>query len=371
MRRIVTLLSSVPMLMLGCTSGGTEVQGGSAATEPPPSQSAALQLDLGAPTQITDPHVVIDGEDLIHLIWWDNTVGTGIVRHAIVEGASVGDPEVISDAMDVFTTETSVLVDPGGHVCAFFDGWLDEQDLSTRGFYMRCLSGGSWSVPALVTSHGVTSTFDPAFEADGTPEAVAMTPLSSVTFEDQELSTEQESGAAAAQAQLEIDTSGTYHVVWEELLSTSAEILDRFSTDRGTTWSPIETFGVTLLFAPPELIAGSDGSVHMLYQDAGVIDRVWTSAGGWGPAVTGPGCGGPAAFALGPGDVPVAACAGIDGVALTSETGGAWSPLEPIEASTDVPATSVALVVGSDGTRHVAWVTADVPPQLRYASVPA
>lgn len=369
-RRILCLLFTPPMLMLACTTGGTEIQTGPAGSGSSQAPIAVTQVDLGAPgTEIADPHVVIDGEGAVHLIWWDNTVVDGIVRHAIVEGISIGDPEAISDVMDVFTTETSVLVNPSGEVCAFFDGWLDEQDLSTRGFYVRCLSSGTWSAPDLVTSHGVTSTFDPAFEADGTPRAVATTPIDSVTFEGTELSDLEAGGVI--QAQLEIDPSGTYHVAWEELLATSNEMVHRSSDDGGATWSPIDTFDVELLFATPELIAGSDGSVHLLYQqDTAVMDRVWNPAGGWEDPIVGPECGGPAAFALGPGDVPVAACANLEGVALTSEIEGSWSILDPVPGSTDAPATAVAISVGADDVRHVVWVTGEATPALRYAAVP-
>lgn len=369
MRRSLALLATLPLVMLACSTGETEVEGGSApAGSGSPVVVATIPPDP-ARDAIDDPHVVIDGGGGVHLIWWDNAVIEGRVAHAVVDESAVGEPEDISDAMAVFTAETSVLVSPAGEVCAFFDGWLDEQDLSTRGYYVRCLSGATWTPPERVTSQGTTSTFDPAFEADGAPLAVATTPISSITFEGLELS---EDDDGTLQAQLEIDGSGAYHVVWEELGTTANEIDHRFSTDGGSTWSPIEAFGVTVLGEPPALIAGADGSVHMLYQDtAGVIDRAWTSAGGWGAPTTGSQCGGLVAFALGPGDRPVAACASIDGVQLSILSGGVWSGLETVETSSDVPATEIALAVGADGARHVAWVTATDPVELRYAVVPA
>jgi hypothetical protein len=313
-----------------------------------------------------DPHVTLDGDGGVHPIWWENVPAEGAVHHAVVVGGKFGEAETISDAMDVITTETSVLVRPNGEVCAFFDGWLDEEDLSTRGYYMRCLSGGTWSAPELVTAHGVTSTFDPAFDAAGAAHAIATTPVSSVTYEEQELSGQD----ATAQAQLVIDATGAYHIVWAELGQDSFALNHRVSTDGGATWSPIEALEGTEFFGPePEVIAASDGSVHLFYETGLLFHRVWTSSGGWGEIEIGPECGGDFAFALGPQDEPVAACANIDGVHLTTVADGVWSELETLEGSTDAPAGPISIAVGQDGTRHLLWVASTDPVSLKYAAI--
>ena len=369
MRRISALLATLPMLLLACTAGGTTVETGASPLPPEPSSAFATSVPLDpSVTSVSDPHVVVDGSGGVHLIWSDDSAAGGVVRHAEVDGASFGATETISDPFDVTFGTTPVLVGPRGQVCAFFDAFVDEEDPSSDGFFMRCLSEGQWSTPELVTREGITSTFDPAFDASGAAFAVATTPISSVTFEGQELS---EDDDPAGQVTLAIDVDGRYHALWPEL-GTNFELNHRVSTDAGTTWSPIEALEGTEFFVPdPFLVAGSDGSVHVFYETSLLVHRVWTADGDWGQIETGPGCGGAYAFALTANDVPVAACADLGGVQLTTRIDGAWTPLEPVEGSTDVPATAISLAVGADGTRHIAWVTASDPPELRYAAVPA
>ena len=369
MRRASALLGTLPLLLFACTTGGTTVEADSSPPPAEPSQAFATSVTLDLPvTSITDPHVVLDGGGGVHLIWSDDSLADGVVRHADVERGSSGVPEVISDPFDVTFGTTPVLARPGGQVCAFFDAFEDETDPSTHGFFMRCLSDGLWSAPELVAREGITTTFDPAFDPDGVAHAAGTTPISSVTFEGRELSSKDND--AAGQSILAIDAAGRYHVVWYEL-GTGFEMNHRVSTDAGATWSPIEVLVGTEFFVPdPTLIAASDGTVHLFYGDSPLFHRVWTADGGWGELETGPGCGGAFAFALTTDDVPVAACANIGGIHLTTVADGAWTSLEPVDGSTDVPATTVSLAVGADGTRHVAWVTASDPPELRYATVP-
>jgi hypothetical protein len=368
-RRSALLLGTLPMLLFACTGGGTTVEAGS--SPPPAGASAASPTSVPldpAITSIDHPHVAVDGGGGVHLIWSEDSRAGSVVSHIEV-GSSEAEPEVISDAFDVTFGTTPVLVRAGGQVCAFFDAFIDESDPSTHGLFMRCLADGQWSAPELVTREGITSTFDPAFDASGAAFAVATTPISSVTFEGQELSGEDDD--PASQSILAIDVAGRYHVVWYEL-GQSFELNHRFSTDAGGTWSPIEALSGTQFFvSDPTLIAASDGTVHLFYEGSLLFHRVWTSDGGWSEIETGPDCGGAYAFALSSDDVPVAACANISGVHLTTLTDGTWTPLDTVVGSTDVPATAISLAVGSDGSRHVAWVTGSDPPALRYAAVPA
>jgi hypothetical protein len=369
MRRLSALLGTLPMLLFACSGGGTTVEAG---LSPPPSGTPAASM-TSVPldpvvTSIDDPHVAIDGGGGIHLIWSDDSSAGTVVSHIEV-GSSGGEPEAISDAFDVTFGTTPVLVRRGGQVCTFFDAFIDESDPSTHGLFVRCLTDGEWSAPELVTREGITSTFDPAFDASGGAFAVATTPISSVTFEGQELSDQDDD--AASRSILAIDSAGRYHVVWYEL-GQRFELNHRFSTDEGVTWSPIEALSGTSFFVTdPTLIAASDGTVHLFYEDSLLFHRVWTSDGGWGEIESGPDCGGDYAFALSADDAPVAACANISGVHLTTINDGTWTPLDTVDGSTNVPATAISLAVGGDGTRHVAWVTGSDPPELRYAAVPA
>lgn len=367
MRRSL-LVAAIGSWLIACTAGGTEVEGGS----PAPAEgggpvTASIQIPRSV-TSVINPHVAIDGAGGVHLVWREQAAGGDVIRHASVGGDELGDAEVISDAFDVVFSETPILTDADGRVCAFFDAFVDETDPSTRGFYRRCLSDGEWSNPALVASAGITTTYEPAFDASGAAGAIATTPVSSITFDGLELS---EDGDPVGSAQLAIDTSGAYHVVWYEL-GERFELNHRVSTDAGATWSPIEAIQGAEFFVPdPTLIAASDGSVHVFYTTSLPFHRVWTQEAGWGGIDTGPECSGAEwAFALSPDDTPVAVCAGIGGIQLTTNDDGTWSELETIDGSTGPPAGPVALAIGPDGTRHVLWVAATEPPSLRYAAVP-
>jgi hypothetical protein len=241
-------------------------------------------------TSIGDPHVVVDGDGGVHMIWSDDSLSGGVVRNIEV-GSSAGEAEIISDPVDVTFGTTPVLIRPGGHVCAFFDAFIDESDPSTHGLFMRCLADGQWSAPELVTREGITSTFDPAFDGSGAAFAVATTPISSVTFEGQELSEEDDD--PASQSILAIDAAGRYHAVWYEL-GQRFELNHRFSTDAGGLWSPIEALSGTHFFvSDPTLIAASDGTVHLLHEDSLLFHRVWSSDEGWDELESGPDAGEP------------------------------------------------------------------------------
>jgi len=358
-------LAALQILLLACTTGSTQVEGGSPASALPAGGPVSTSVELGPDvTSIDAPRVAIDGDGGVHLIWWDNTIGEGVARHATVVGGSVGDPDVIGEGD--LTGSATVLVRPTGEICAFFEGWLDEADLSSNGFYMRCLSGEIWSGPDLVTSVGITTNYDPAFDASGVVRVIATTPTSSVTYEGRELS---EGDESTFPAQLAIDSDGAYHVVWQELADIF-ELNHRVSVDGGATWSPIESLEGTEFFVPnPTLIAASDGSIHVFYDTSVPFHRVWTSTGGWGEIEVGPTCGGDQAYALGPEDVPVTACANIGGVHLAMVANGAWTEFETLEGSTDAPAGPISIAVGPDGTRHLLWVASTDPPSLRYATV--
>ena len=365
MRRLLLLAA---FGLFACTTGGTELASGppapSAEAEDPISASIELPEDIAS---ISGPGVAIDGGGAVHLIWADSAGNDVVVRHALATDASVGDPEVISDPFDLFLGDPTALTSPTGEVCAFVDAFVDEADPSTEGFYMRCQSGPAWSEPESIAAEGLTTRFDPAFDAEGIPRAAGTTPVTSVTYEGQELS---EDDDTAGQVQLEIDAEGRYHVVWYEI-GDPFELNHRVSEDDGATWSETEAIEGTEFFVPdPTLAAASDGSLHLFYETAVLFHRVWTEVGGWGALETGPDCGGDHAFALAADDVPVAACANLGGVHLTAAEDGTWSELRTIEGSTDVPAGPVALAVGPDGTRHVLWVEATDPPSLRYAAVP-
>lgn len=371
MRRRWALLGAVPLLVVACTTGGTTVEGGSAprpASTQAPASATSLVVDPSV-AGLEDLHVAIDGEGAAHVFWFEGSATEGAVRHAEVGEGEIGEPEIISETFEALFDDTPVLVGPDGELCAFFDAFIEETDPSTNGFYVRCRSDAGWSEPELVAREGITSTFDPAFDASGGVFAAATTPVSSVTFEGQELSGED--ADAAGQVMLAIDTEGRYHVVWPEL-GEEFELNHRVSTDAGATWSETEALEGTTFFVPdPFLVAASDGSVHVFYETALLFHRVWTAGGGWGEIETGPECGGTYAYALTAEDVPVAACANLEGVHLTTGTNGAWTPLETVEGSTGVPAEAIALAVGADGTRHLLWVTTSDPPELRYAAVPA
>jgi hypothetical protein len=371
-------LSALPALratlllpLLTCTTGGTSVEAGSSPPTSPPATASVTALDLGPDvTAIRDPRVVVDGDGVVHLFWVDDANASlkNQVRHVEIADGSIGEPEVVSEAFDVVGGDPAVLVRATGEPCAFFEAFLDETDPSSYGFYMRCRTADGWSEPELVEQVGLTTSFEPAFDGSGAAFAVAVTPVSSITFEGRELSDDDD---AIGGFQLSIDAADRFHVVWYELGDTF-ELNHRVSENEGATWSPIEAIEGTGFFVPtPSLLAASDGTVHVFYETASLFHRVWTADGGWDRLETGPGCGGDYAFALSADDAPVAACANISGVHLTTINDGAWTPLDTVDGSTNVPANAISLAVGGDDTRHVAWVTGSDPPELRYAAVPA
>jgi hypothetical protein len=267
-----------------------------------------------------------------------------------------------------------VAVDRQGRLHAV---WYDD---SRTVFYASKASGaGAWSTPTAIP--GSTNAYYPNLEVDvqgvlhviwrGNDDIVYTTRSASGNWSSP--TNLSNTGRANILPQMHLDTGGNLHVVWSDSSPGNAEIF-YVRKSAGGTWSGVERVSSTANTSwAPDVVADSQGNVHVVWYEDGEIFYTWRSVnGGWSAAANISHTAGSSlwpALAVGADDtvhlvwvdrLPT----GINGDVFilfyaSKPVGGSWtSGLE----LTRVPGSgqnlmAPSLAVGPTGSLHVAWAT--------------
>jgi len=255
-----------------------------------PTISLSVGVNLSNSGKADLPRLAFDAQGTLHLAWNDTSSrpsGDDFDRQLPANGNWSPAENLTADLQLVYG-DLSLRRDANGPVCAFFSAAKVSGNPFTIGLYQRCLAGGAWSSAAKLPVSklpGVTlSGYSVVHAADGTAHALyAVSTNGGVYFDNTQLSG---TGSAAGPV-LAVDKAGGYHAAWVSL-GGPFSVQYRFSGDQGKTWQPVQTLSTDQNApsgSPVRLMADDVGNVHLLWGGTGVTYRLWTTSGGWGPAV--------------------------------------------------------------------------------------
>jgi hypothetical protein len=323
-----------------------------------------VAVNLSNTGHAATPILAFDAQGTLHLVWFDTSVhDTGDYFHR--QKAATGDwskAESLTTGFEQVFGEMSLIRDQGGHICAIFTAATNSSDPGTNGLYQRCQAGTTWSPAAKLAVTQQTSLslrgYSPVRAANGTVQAVFISGVGTIYFDDTQLSPDSTSSGPS----LAMDKSGGYHVVWVSQAASPATVQYRFSSDQGKTWQAAQTLS-TDKNAPAggvtRLVADDAGNVHLLWEGiaGSIYYRLWTPTGGWGaPAALGGNQGGPnpalAVDATGLARVVWGRNNGLRYVVQAVD--GTWSAPR---ALSHLPSTEAQIAIDAAGATDAAWVT--------------
>jgi hypothetical protein len=241
---------------------------------------AALNLTQN-PGVSYGPQLVLDGDNRLHLVWWDNS---GRNRGEVLyrqrpPGADWSEVDSLTTAFDAHIAqyEVQLRLRPDGAVCAF---WTVLDELS---YYQRCRSRDGWEpAQAVYAATGIRRAFQPAFGPDGRLHLLYLDAAGEIYSGDLKLSGE----TAAAYPALAVDAGGRLHAAWFRY--GQPYTLEYRWSDDGQSWAEAESLVVatSLDLSAPALRADGSGNVHLAWSaEEAVFYRRWTPAAGWQPIV--------------------------------------------------------------------------------------
>jgi hypothetical protein len=319
--------------------------------------------------------LVIDGEGVLHAVWWDNSLtGRAEILHRLLdEDGKWSEVTILTEEFDLPYGTMFPLVHPDGQLCSFWDGASDSTNTDTLGVYSRCLTDGEWTDTEMVeTSTGSSREYTGAFDPDGNLHFIRLEGAGDITFGDTKLSDDLMLGS---EPKFVIDSNGTYHVAFTRL-GQPFSVEYRYSTDNGAQWKAAERLSDDELasegVSPIKLVADAAGGVHLVMNmsTAGIFYRHRTEEDSWQPSVElTQGQSGSTTTSFG---VTTDANGLVHivwhglGVFYTYQNDdGSWtSPRMLSEAIGVGPGPDI--VVDSEGTRHVVWGSIDEQYDVFY-----
>ncbi|HKZ54159.1 MAG TPA: protein kinase [Anaerolineales bacterium] len=361
-------------------------------TEAPQTETPAVLTDLDLinvsrnPRESEYPLLAMDGQGALHLAWWDSSARPdGDFLHSLLGDEGWEEPDNWTEQRrSPIRGAFQWVLRPDGVLCGLWAEGLE--------FAERCQeSSSSWSQPArLPTSLNFGN--EPTFSYDLQGELRN----TYVDFQDLKFGQAPVSdgyGAVGDGGRLLFDQADGVHVVWIEQPEGGSGYLlrARYSPDAGRTWNTIETLSDSE--TQPETPFPGDpygygaamdsaGNLHLAWIaqtedfETSIYYRRWVVGEGWSAAVKISDSQDAQAMGLALDADDLSHVVWTDTGSLRysqQKADGRWS--EAVIISQDLPAASgisgqPRIVVDQHGVRHIAWRSADDPPEIVYIAFP-
>ena len=332
-----------------------------ASASPTPGSSSASPAP--GPAAIPgQPRVIVDAEDVVHVIWRETVIGDRevvIARRRTADGAFTPNAVLVS-GIDV--TSDLHVSRIGGRPCLSFVG--HGADLQ-GGLWLSCRGPGEWSPPTLAVSQTGNATYVGAFDGSGEVHVLRHDRPAPISLDGVTLST----GGTVLDATLGIDRDDRRHVFWYEL-GRSGGLYHRVSGAAGSAWSDAARLDADHAASQglPQVATDDEGGMHATWRSGTeLVARSWRPSGGWSSAGGGRLPAGPVAIVAIEGR-PVVFLGTADGIARYTEApGGSWSGADLVATSPGVKELDAAL--DGAGQVQLVWATDETVPVIRHLEV--
>jgi len=226
-----------------------------------------------------DPAIAIDSNDVIHVVWRDDTPGNWEIYHKkSTDGGTTWSPTRRITWTSGETKGPAIALDSNlnTHVV-----WHDDLPGNYEIYYKRSTDGGTdWS-PAQRLTWTAEYSMDPDIAVD--PGNTIYVAYRDNTPGNEEVYLKRSSSAGkgwdAAKrltwtsgwsqfSTLAIDGAGGIHLVWDDPTSGNAEIYHKKSTDGGDHWSAIKRLTWTSNGSfEPDMAVGATDNIHVVWED--------------------------------------------------------------------------------------------------------
>lgn len=320
---------------------------------PTPEPELLTAVNLSAnPGTSREPQIMVDAEDIVHVVWQDQTPnptrGTPSILHRQLQKDGMWSPaEILYDGSGergVYNLRT--VRNLAGNACIH---WSDINRIT----YLRCQTNGKWGAVSQFKGDDTL-----AFAPDGSVQAVRFYP-NAIFFGNPQIS---DPFSTAVYPQFVIDPRGVYHVVWGRAGKNPSESVEyRASSDGGKTWSEQTRLSneKSKFVKYPRIVGDARGNLHLVWNaDGRFYYRHWTPENGWSDAVDIRGTaegGNLIGLAVDAQSKPHVMWT-ANGIIYTRQNDdGTWSAPRRFTNPARWVVGASNLAVGADGTRYLAW----------------
>jgi len=322
----------------------------------------------------SEPRLHVDAQGVVHVIWLDRGLRNqaDVFYRRLAHGVW-SDIQVLSRDVDARATDAlNWLRKADGTWCAGFDAYGGK-------WYVSCLSANGWSTleqfksPMYYRLHALYGPNNELLFAGATTNAVYLN--------DQKLASTK---GVPVDLKFFADTTGNFHILWVNAITSTFTIFHQYSLDGGRTWQAVQNVSPDDKSASHLSVAADpQGGLYAAWVAPSneLYVRHWTQLGGWGAPVqvTGGDVTSDVGLAVdAQGCVHLAAFAKSD---FDNQLGMLyWQPdgttkwkrpqvVRAMEKST-MPVSNVQLALGPDGGKHLLWQLGDNLRDIYYLSIP-
>jgi len=243
----------------------------------------AAQADWSADQRLTwnsgvsqNPDIAVDSSGQIHIVWHDSTSGNSEIYYKkSTDGGMTWSPNKRLTWTSGGSYTPAIAVDKFGVVHVV---WCDDTPGNAEIYYGKSVNGGTTWLPKKRLTWTAGTSDDPAIVVDDSG-------LAQVVFDDDTSGNRQIyylknfvgidwlaskritwTSSDALNSAIAVDSSGNFHVIWEDDKPGNSEIYYRKSEDGGDTWTAIKRLTWT---------SGPSGSAGLAFDATDTIHLAW------------------------------------------------------------------------------------------------